>query len=430
MKLVMTLLLAAGCTVGVADPPGDDNQQDPPTPQPTTPQLSSVAGGSFHPLGTYAGIAGRALMGRRLDNQTYVSVAISGLDINVMYTAHVHAASCRFQGGGHYKIDPAVLTADEANELWLHGTSSATGTLIADASFAHLTRGEALSIVVHDPASGAKMACADLLTDDDATLDFAGTLAPFAAATAEDMTVRGTLNAQRTEAGTSFTLTLSGLTTTALGYGTHVHALPCEVTTGGGHYKLDPLIPDTLEANEIWLPVTNYTAGTSTATVNATHVIRADAQSVVLHRTLPDATKPKIACANLTRTTAQLAFETSGTATALQTDNAVSGSAVMTRKLTGVTELAIVIAGLQANTAYKAHVHDQVCAAASGGGHFKFDRTVSDARADNEMWLELTSDAEGGAYDTMWVDKLAGADAASVVIHDGGGARVACFDLD
>ena len=34
------------------------------------------------------------------------------------------------------------------------------------------------------------------------------------------------------------------------------------------HYKLDPLVVDTLETNEVWLPITGYaTAGTATAMV-------------------------------------------------------------------------------------------------------------------------------------------------------------------
>jgi hypothetical protein len=429
-NLALAFLISSGCMVGEPTPPPDHDGHIH-EPQPTTPVAASIAGGELLPIAPYTGITGRALMVRGLDGKTDLSIAITGLTAATAYTAHLHAAPCQYKGGGHYKIDPLVADTQEANELWIKGTSSDKGALATAATFAHLTRGEALSIVVHDPMGGGKMACADLVEDGTAAIELSGSVAPFAAAAAGDMTVGGTITATRTATGTSFKLSLAGLDPAAVGYGTHIHAEPCEVATGGGHYKLDPTIVDTLETNEIWLPVTTYTMGSMSAMIDIPHAARSDAQSIVVHRTITDANKPKIACANLTRRTEHVALETSGAPTALPAASglAIGGTAMLTRKLTGVTELAIVVSGLAANTMYAAHVHNQACAADSGGGHFKLDPTVTEASADNEMWLHLTTDDNGSAHDTTWVAQVARADAASIVVHGDDGARLACFDL-
>jgi hypothetical protein len=436
-SLLPIVLLVPACIVGVGDAPegmGSGSNETPQAPeQPTTPLIESVAGGAFAPIAPYTNIAGKALLVRRLDGKTDVSIAVSGVGMNVAYTAHVHAAPCQFAGGGHYKIDPAVADVLEANELWVKGMSNPVGVLATDASFPHVARGEALSVVIHDPMGGGKMACADLVADEATTLEFSGTLKAFAAATAADMQIAGTIDVTRTGNSTSFKLDVTGLDKAALAYGSHIHAEPCEVATGGGHYKLDPLVVDTLETNEIWLPITGYaTAGTATAMVAAPTGVRSDAQSIVIHRTITVTPPniPKVACANLTRKTARLPLETTGTAVPLAGANGASltGSAIMTRKLTGVTEVAVVMTGLTANTKYQAHVHNQPCAVESGGGHYKLDRNVQEALATNELWFELTADAKGAAHDSMWVDKIAAADAQSLVVHSES-ARMACFDL-
>jgi hypothetical protein len=58
----------------------------------------------------------------------------------------------------------------------------------------------------------------------------------------------------------------------------------------------------------------------------------------------------------------------------------------------------------------------------------QFDRAVGEALARNEMWFEMTADADGAAHDSMWVDKIAAADAQSLVVHREA-VRIACFDL-
>jgi hypothetical protein len=429
---VVALLLGSGCVVGVGGAPGSV-EEDPPVeqvPQPTTPVASSIAGGTFAPLGTYTGVAGRALMVRKLDGQTELSIALTGVTADTAYTAHLHAAPCPYGGGGHYKINPAVVDVQETNELWVAGTSSTTGALYGAATFPHLARGEALSIVVHDPlAAGAKMACADLSEADAPLIEWQSTIRPFADATTTDMTIGGTVTARRTATGTSYTLDLTGLDPAAVGYDSHVHAEPCDVTTGGGHYKIDPLVMTAIDTNELWLPVTGYAAGTAATRKDSPHLARTDAQSIVLHRVISDTVKPKVACADLTRMTTHYALESGGAVNVLAPDTAMTGSARMMRKLNGVTEVSLVITGLVADAKYTAHVHNQVCAADKGGSHFKFDTAVVEALEGNEMWFAMTAGADGSAHDSMWVPKIAGAAAASLVVHSEDGMRVACFDL-
>jgi hypothetical protein len=103
------LLVISGCFVGVSDAPPDPDVDPPPDPQPTTPTIASIAGGSFSPIAPYTNIAGRALMVRRLDGNTDLSMAITGVTPGTGYTAHLHAAPCQYAGGGHYKIDPAIV---------------------------------------------------------------------------------------------------------------------------------------------------------------------------------------------------------------------------------------------------------------------------------------------------------------------------------
>jgi hypothetical protein len=430
----LTSVLISGCVIGSepitvgseTDPPGKDDTRGP---QPTTPLAVSVAGGRFRAL-TPTEIGGSALMVRHLDGKTDLSMAVVGVTPGTMYTAHLHAAPCEYQGGGHYKIDPLIVDPVETNELWLTGLSSDKGAVIAEASFSHLTRGEALSVVVHDPMTAAKLACADLREDDGPTLEFSGAIVPFADATPADMTLAGTIAVTRTMSATSIKLDVTGLDPAALGYGTHIHAEPCDVATGGGHYKIDPTVIDPLEANEIWPLLTPTAPGAASSVTDVAHAIRSDAQSFVIHRTINEVNKPKVACANLERITPRVLLETSGTAIALSDAAAtINGAAVMKRRLTGVTDLAVVVSGLEPEKKYMAHVHNQPCAFGEGGGHYKFDNTITEAVAENEIWFDLTADADGAAHDSIWVAKLTSAAAQSLVVHGDEGVRLACFEL-
>ncbi len=103
---------------------------------------------------------------------TSVRVNVSGLDPEKVYGSHLHNGTCASGGGGHYQDVPSAVDVTPPNELWLssagaglapnpggvgHGNGSATWT-------ARISSGStnARSVVVHEPGSGARIACADL----------------------------------------------------------------------------------------------------------------------------------------------------------------------------------------------------------------------------------------------------------------------------
>jgi hypothetical protein len=421
-----------GTISGGDDPGGGGDEDEEDTPPPTTPVLHSILSGTFSPIGTYTGISGRAQLVRSLDGRTDVDMQLVGVTPDTGYVAHVHAQPCAYQGGGHYMIDPSQTVAMETNELWLDFTSSAMGVGTSQATWTHMARGDALSIVVHDPAAAnAKMACADLAPDDPAQVQFSGSVTPLALAAGSDLSITGAASALRSGATTHVELMLEGLDPAAL-YGTHVHALPCSVTDGGLHYKIDPTVVDALETNEVWIPVTDHADGSMLSEIDVTHAMRADAQSIVVHRLNPDDTKPKIACTDLTRT--YPGRDTTGVTVLLPDGNSrlpsIDGSATMERSLAGWTRVAFDIAGLTAGTDYKAHVHNQPCSVENGGGHYMIDPAGEADLEENEMWLYLSADDTGAASDSMWIEHLARSEAQSVVIHDPTDkARLACIDL-
>ena len=152
--LTLGLLFAAACDAGLVDPN--------PTTGFTQDELPTFASGAFGPLAGYQGIGGAGGMARQFDGTTDLYLNVGGVTPDTIFTAHLHVAPCAANAGGHYKIDPAITQTIESNELWLRGRSTPVGTLFALQSFAHRTRADAASIVVHDPVTGAKMACADL----------------------------------------------------------------------------------------------------------------------------------------------------------------------------------------------------------------------------------------------------------------------------
>lgn len=396
--------------------------------------LHSILAGRFAPLPAYAGMAfdGRAQLVRTLDDRTRVQLQVTGLAADTAHNAHVHALPCAFLAGGHYKIDPAEAETVEDNELWPTFTTDADGVGWADAAFDHVARGDAMAIVVHDPAGGAKMACADLAPTEDGDVTATGAFAPFAAAETVDDAIAGAATLVRTATTTEVAIDVTGLAA-AEDYRSHVHALPCAVTDGGGHYKLDPTVADTVDTNELWPAIGEHADGTASDSFeHPSHVARADAQSIVIHRVTTDGA-PKVACADLVRD-AWPALRTAGDATVL--DAAVSrglgsmtAEATMTRDLQGRTIATLSATGLQADTEYPVHVHDRSCDIADGGAHYVLD-PAQPGSADNEMWLTLTTDGAGTGTATTTVLHTARPEAQSIVIHDAAdGARLACIDL-
>lgn len=432
--LLMVAVCAASCTI--TGGPGLENAGDE-VPCDGGPHdgeaipLDSIVGGDFAPLAGYTGVGGRAQLARQQDGNTRVELQLTGVPAGITMTAHVHAASCAFQGGGHYKIDPAVMDTLEANELWIHLETTADGVATASAQFPHLARGDALSVVLHDPASGSKMACADLADDAaDATVELGGFFAPFAQAEEIDSWISGAVSAFRSPDATDLYLGIDGLDPEQT-YAAHVHALPCDILDGGGHYKIDPTVVDTIEENELWLDTSDTASGSLWSETWFDHGARADAQSIVLHRIAGDA-KLKVACADLVRfdaapltTTGDSALLPAGTERAPD----LWATAAMTRTLEGATDVWLLAGGLAADTRYPVHVHDLPCAIKDGGAHYLVDRAAGAGEA-NELWLPIDADQDGNGLAEIWVPHLARPEARSLVIHDPtDNARLACIDL-
>ncbi|MFI0236390.1 superoxide dismutase family protein [Streptomyces sp. NPDC016845] len=93
------------------------------------------------------------------------------------------------------------------------------------------------------------------------------------------------------------------------------------------------------------------------------------------------------------------------------------------------------VGGLAHSHAFGAHVHKSACGAdpEAAGGHYQHVVDPEKANAENEVWLDFTTDAQGvgkAVVQKEW--GLRDGEAASVVIHDapgGAGKRVACFTV-
>ena len=287
------------------------------------------------------------------------------------------------------------------------------------------------------------VACADLKTNysgatvrrcDGATVR-SGDLVPFPDAA---IIVVGSVDLLRSNGATVARLSVSDLPAETT-FGAHVHDLPCNVRTGvgglgGGHYKLDPSVEGTDEANEMWLTLSTDIDGNASSEIIAEgHTARPEAQSVVVHD--PQDASIRLACADLQAQEMQDEAMTSGnpftTATGKALGHKLRGSATMLRTDDGFTEVNINIISLKKDAAvtYSSHVHNLPCKV-DGGGHYKIDATLANGVETNEIWPKIVADAFGHGHGSAAVALIARAEAQSVVMHDADGTRLACFDLD
>lgn len=116
----------------------------------------------------------------------------------------------------------------------------------------------------------------------------------------------------------------------------------------------------------------------------------------------------------------------------------IHGSAKMTIRSWG-TVVKINVSGLDPAKTYGSHLHNDTCAA-GGGGHYQ--NTLGGGTAPpNELWLSnsgttLRSNPGGVAHasgSATWMARTSATapttNARSVVVHEPGGARIACVDL-
>lgn len=260
-----------------------------------------------------------------------------------------------------------------------------------------------------------------------------GTLAPFEVAAAP----RGWGRVQlvRGPAGTEVTVYVEGLARAAT-YRAHVHALPCAIAEGGGHYLFDPAITEPIESNELWLTIETDDRGVGTARTESEHVARGDALSIVVHDT-PNADTgagPKLLCGDirLPGDTWSAAGRFGPTATSEAVDMSIDGSARLEVTATG-TSFELRLDGLDPAAQYAAHVHAFPCDTAGAGPHYEIDPSVEGVVAENELWPVVMTDAGGRSETVATFDHVARADAQSVVVHRVRGPddkpKVACATL-
>ena len=252
---------------------------------------SNINLGSLRATSQGIDTSGRVMVLRGDDETTLAYIQAIGLAANTAYGAHVHNLPCDLGGGGHYKNDPDVPTAEEDNEIWLSFTTNNQGNGLGQGTGDFLARPEAQSIVVHNPG-GLRIACADLIQNYQGATVHGGAMVNFS-----DDSHFGTAQINRSNGSTYATLHAMNLAPNTV-YPSHVHNLPCSINAGGSHYKIDPSVPATVENNELWLPLATDGDGngSSSYTVN-THSARPEAQSIVVHEAPPAV--GRLGCADL-----------------------------------------------------------------------------------------------------------------------------------
>jgi len=410
---------------------------------------SSISGGEAAYLTSYTGptvgAGARAKLVRATDGTTVTSVSAWGLDSDAAYSAHVHSLPCDLDAGPHYKNDPNG-PADPVNEIWPGFTTDATGVGRSEVTSDFSVRPDAMSVVIHDTpnassGSGAKMLCANLNRGDQGAVVNRGDFAPFASAEPGDESIAGTGSVSVSSDGQTIVMAAVTGLDPAEEYRSHVHALPCDVTEAGPHYKIDPTESGTVEANELWLTIAPDAVGDAYFKNSFDTIARPDAESIVIHRCegTDCASKPKVSCATLAKVGPETSLDESGQVTApfsAGTDEfaGVSASTVQFyTKTNGKTKVKIKWAGLPSEykgETYPSHVHNLPCAEQNGGGHYKIDPAEPGAVESNEMWLNFKQTSSKKTVNKTF-NTTPRADAQSIVLHRPVTAeRVACIDLD
>jgi hypothetical protein len=352
-------------------------------------------------------------------------VHVSGFAASTKFDSHVHNLPCNVNsGGGHYKIDNSVAAAVENNEVWPAFTTGVDGTGAGFVSSSHMVRPEGQSIVVH-AADGSRIACGNFNAQVSA-YQKSGRFAVLPAGTAAGRSISGAAVLIR-NAGANQTVVkarVAGLTPNTT-YMAHVHNQACATGEGGAHYKMNSSVTEVAPstANELWLTFAANAAGYAEARVEAEHVARPDALSIVIHD--PVTPTNRLACVDLSVDGGFLSTEVG-----LQKLRNIIGNGKIERLANGDTQVTVSVSGLLPNTSYVPHVHDRPCHINAGGGHYKIDYSIAAAVETNEIWPRFVTDATGLGTGNVTVRHLARPEAQSIVLHDPvDAARIACMDI-
>lgn len=423
----------SGSSGGASSVTGSTTTTGAATELPTTPG-NVVLVGAFAPLPEYgeAGFVGRAVLHRSWE-ETTASVHLLGLEPDTDYVVRVHRLPCTHAEGERYKLDPSVAASDASNEIWSAFTTDAMGTGTSATTVEHRVRGDALSVVLHDPnANDAQLACADLdLGSYSEQRPVAlGGFASFADAEEGDAAISGTASMQLTADGTTISLSLSGLDSSAE-YSARLHDLPCDVMNAGGPYEIDPDLAPTSEENELWLSVAVDDEGNASDELTSPHRVRFDAQSVVLQRGA-DGEAPKVACADLMVNNYPRASTSSFESVVFDDSDIERPSAELQRFPTGETSVTLGLHAYSLHAAYPVCVHTLPCTIEAGGAVYEIDPTVAEIIESNEVcWVSDMAQQPGGYWSTtLPVPHVLRAEARSLVLYESSKVKLACFDLD
>lgn len=398
--------------------------------------LETLRFGTFSPTNAYArgAMRGRVQLVTTLTGETRLQIHLTGLEPSTNYEARVHRVPCAFGAGTRYLRDPENSQITDANTISLAFTSSADGTANGQTLEQHRTRGDALSVVVPDPVSGAVMLCADLRAGTGRSVVWDGAVAPFADAQTQDLPLNGTVRVVRNAQGTRLALTLSGLIFNET-YDAQVHTLPCNLNQGGDVYRLDPTATPGQASNELRPQVQPSEEGNSQDVFELSgHQARTDAQSLIVYRTT-GGNRRAVSCANLQRQQWPK-LRTDGftwlTDTAVQRGFGNLGVDVsMVRDLRGQTEVNLRIEGLNISSIYALYVHDLPCDIQSGGDRYRIDPNQALGNINNELSLRFTTDSNGAAKTSLTALHVARPEAQSVVMRDPvDQVLLACIDLN
>ena len=167
-------------------------------------------------------------------------VHVSGGSINVSLNAHLHAAPCSADGGGHYQNPGNTGVVNDIEENWPKLVCNSRGNCDGNANNMWIPTGSALasglSIVIHDtPTGNSKMLCADLIAPQVYSGHFS-TLPSYDGRSPYATMLSGTAELRITTTGISTRVRITG--TSSKFFKAHLHGAPC--SAGGGRHYQDP----------------------------------------------------------------------------------------------------------------------------------------------------------------------------------------------
>ena len=245
---------------------------------------------------------GQAELRIRSDGTAMISVEVAGLTPGTEYKAHLHAAPCADEAGGHYQMPGCGpdCQATAVTEMWPGLTTGADGAgenMVASTWTPLRSDIQHLSVVIHDTPNGnVKMLCTDLIATRLSVKEFDGGFdwIPSYATAPGPMVTSGAMPTGISEmllfsdGRTLVNVEVAGLTP-GTEYKAHLHSRPCS-EEAGGHY-MDPNCGDECEVNamnENWPIVTITGDGSGTGVALSEWMPAQTAQpylSVIIHDT-------------------------------------------------------------------------------------------------------------------------------------------------